>query len=160
MIGKKKRIGAAFLLALCLMLAGCGAGGSGQVQGSADQGGAGSAAEEAAEQTVFAMDTVMTMKVYGADGKEILSRAEDEIMRLDSLLSRGSESSEVYQLNSEGTAEVSDDTAELVRSAMSISESTEGAFDITVAPVMDLWGFYGQQFHVPSQEEIASTPSL
>ena len=163
LFGRCRAVCAAICLLLCLTMTGCGAAGqgvggsegSGFLSGSGAAGqGSGSGAEEVAESTVYAMDTVMMLKAYGSEGEEALKSAEKEIMRLDRLLSRGDESSEVYKLNSAGSMEVSDDTAALVQKAVRISESTGGAFDVTVAPVMDLWGFYGQEFRVPSEEEL------
>lgn len=159
--GKRRRratVCALFCLALCLALfAGCGEQKPG-AQSSSEQSEQ-SGDDTLSERTVFAMDTVMTLRVYGADGEKALDDAEDEIMRLDALLRRGDTSSEIYKVNSERTAEVSEDTAELLKAALSISDSTDGVFDISIAPVMDLWGFYGQQFHVPTSEAIESALS-
>ena len=40
-------------------------------------------------RTVFAMDTVMNLTAYGANGEAALSAAEQELYRLDALLARG-----------------------------------------------------------------------
>ena len=109
---------------------------------------------EEAEKTVFAMDTVMTLKAYGENAKAALNSAEDEIIRLDTTLRRKSTDSEVYKINTEKSANVSDDTASLIKKALEICSSTNGAFDISIAPVMDLWGFYTKEFHVPSEKEL------
>ncbi len=101
----------------------------------------------------FAMDTVMDLKIY-SENDAAISKAEAEIKRIDSLLDRGSGESEIYKINSEKTAAVSGETADLIRTAVDISEKTGGAFDITTAPVSDLWGFYGGSFRVPSDSEI------
>lgn len=110
---------------------------------------------EEAEKTVFAMDTVMTLKAYGENAKTAIDSAEDEIMRLDTTLRRKNTDSEVYKINTEKSADVSDDTASLIKKALDICSSTNGAFDISIAPVMDLWGFYTKEFHVPSEQELA-----
>ena len=147
---RKNLICAWIILALCAALfVGCADSQENASSSQADD-------DTLSERTVFAMDTIMTLRVYGADGEKVLDDAEEEITRLDDLLRRGETSSEIYKINSKGTAQVSDDTAELLKAALSISEATDGAFDISVAPVMDLWGFYGQQFHVPASEEIAA----
>lgn len=105
------------------------------------------------EKSLFAMDTIMDLKIY-AENDSALFAAEEEIKRIDALLDRGSENSEIYKINSEKTAAVSDETADLIRTAVDISEKTGGAFDITTAPVSDLWGFYGGSFRVPSDNEL------
>lgn len=101
------------------------------------------------------MDTVMDLKIYSENDAPI-AKAEAEIKRVDSLLDRGNEESEIYKINSEKSAAVSAETADLIRTAVDISERTGGAFDITTAPVSDLWGFYGGSFRVPSDGEIQS----
>lgn len=105
------------------------------------------------KKSIFAMDTVMDLTVYGENEDALLS-AEAEIKRIDALLDRGNESSEIYQINNKKTAEVSSETAELIKTAVGISEKTDGAFDITTASVTDLWGFYGGNFRVPTDSEL------
>lgn len=107
------------------------------------------------KKDIFAMDTVMDLTVYGENEDALLS-AEEEIKRIDTLLNRGNKDSEIYKINSEKSAQLSDETAELIKTAVGISEMTNGAFDITTAPLSDLWGFYGGRFRVPSDGEIAS----
>lgn len=109
-----------------------------------------------AEKTVYAMDTVMTLKAYGENAEKALEDAEQEIERLDSGLRRGNTESEIYKVNSENSAEVTEDTAKLVKDALEICSSTDGAFDISIASVMDLWGFYTKEFYVPNSDEISS----
>lgn len=108
-----------------------------------------------AEKTVYAMDTVMTLKAYGENAEKALDDAEKEIERLDSTLRRGSEESEIYKVNTEKSAEVSENTVNLVKDALDICSSTNGAFDISIAPVMDLWGFYTKDFYVPTSNELS-----
>ena len=106
-------------------------------------------------KNIFAMDTVMDLKIY-SENDEALSEAKAEIQRIDALFDRGNENSDIYRINKNKSADVSAETAEVIRAALSISERTDGAFDITVAPVMDLWGFYGNEFNVPSDSELQS----
>ena len=100
------------------------------------------------------MDTVMTLRAYDGNAEKALEEAEQEIMRLDNMLRRGSSGSEIYELNSSGEAEVSEETAELIEEALELCLDTGGAFDISVAPIMDLWGFYTKDFRVPAPDEI------
>ncbi len=72
----------------------------------------------------------------------------------------GSEDSEVSQLNREGTAVLSEDTAALVERALEIYDSTGGAFDITVSPLMELWGFTTQDYQVPEEADLQATLAL
>lgn len=109
---------------------------------------------------IFAMDTYMTLTAYGENAEEAVEAGIEEIERLDDLLSTGTESSEVAQINASGGGEMSEDTAYLAERALEIWESTGGAFDITIYPVMDLWGFTTGDFAVPDEEELAQTLAL
>lgn len=105
-------------------------------------------------RTIFAMDTEMSLKAYGMHSASAVNAAADEINRLDRLFDRGSEKSEVYRVNSNGSATVSEDTAELVTRSLEISQKTDGAFDISIAPIMDMWGFYTKEYKVPDEAEL------
>lgn len=106
--------------------------------------------------TFFAMDTIMDLKVY-SENEGALTNAENEIKRIDALFDRGNPESEIFKINSEKNAIVSEETAALIKNTVSLSERTNGAFDITTAPLSDLWGFYGGSFRVPSDSEISKT---
>ena len=105
----------------------------------------------------FAMDTVMSFTAYGPKAEEAVDAAMKEIERLDALLSTGNESSEISQLNAAGSFLISEDTLKLLEEAESIRQSTGGLFDVTVYPLMQLWGFPTGDYRVPTQEEISNT---
>lgn len=106
--------------------------------------------------TVFAMDTVMDLTAWGEKGEAALEAAKAEIYRLDGLFDRRSEDSEIYALNKNGGGTVSPDTADLLRRGIEIRRLTGGAFDMTVAPIMDLWGFYDRDYRIPGGDELAA----
>lgn len=109
------------------------------------------------ESEFFSMDTVMTITAYGSNSEGAVKAAENEINRLDALLSVQNENSEICKLNSNKSMNVSEDTLALLKRADEINALTEGAFDITTEPLSRLWGFYsGLQNRVPAQNEIDS----
>lgn len=111
----------------------------------------------AASKEIFAMDTYMTLTGYGERCEEAIEAAVQEIARLDELFSVGNKNSEIWELNHKGKAQVSEDTGKIVEQALKLYESTGGAFDITIYPMMELWGFTSGQFQKPSTEEIEET---
>ena len=118
--------------------------------------GTSSASGGTASVQLFAMDTYMTITVYGEDAEEAAEAASAEITRLDALLSAQDEDSEIYALNEAGGGSLSGDTAYLISRALEIADMTDGAFDIAVYPLMVLWGFPTQEYAVPDAEEIAA----
>lgn len=129
-----------FGIFLCLfLLSGCGAAGE----------------AEASTRYLTAMDTVMSLTAYGPNRDRALEEAVAEIQRLDSLLSIGSDDSDISRLNREKTAVLSPDAASLLESALDLARDTQGVFDPTVYPLVKLWGFYDKDYQVPSRQELS-----
>ena len=119
----------------------------------------GETAAESETRTVYAMDTVMNLTVYGENAAAALESAEKELHTLDeAVLSRTAEGSELYALNASNGETVEcgadDILPALIETALTISDATEGAFDPTLAPVLDAWGFTKDERRVPSADEL------
>mgnify|MGYP002304298697 CR=1 FL=1 len=106
---------------------------------------------------IFAMDTYMSLTAYGAKAQDAVTAAVHEIQRLDAMFSVGNTDSDVTTANMQGSATVSDETAYLVEQSLEISRKTDGAFDITIYPVMELWGFTTKNYKVPQADELQET---
>lgn len=167
---KKRKLLIALLCGalVCLPLAGCnnknaasGTDSSVQSEVSEDVGEQNSS-DSSQEYTsdVFAMDTYMTLTAYGENAQEAVEAGIAEIQRLDDLLSTGKDTSEVAQINANGGGVLSEDTDYLVKRALDIYQSTNGAFDISIYPVMQLWGFTTGNFAVPSESDLAAKLAL
>ena len=117
--------------------------------------GCGAAGDTASTRYLTAMDTVMSLTAYGPNRDRALEEAVAEIQRLDSLLSIGSDSSDISRLNREKTAVLSPDAASLLESALDLARDTQGVFDPTVYPLVKLWGFYDKDYQVPSRQELS-----
>ena len=117
-----------------------------------------------AEQTFFAMDTVMSVQVSGRRGPQAVAAAREAVERLDDLLSRTDSDSQIARLNTaagDGAAVAVDpDVAELLAFSQEIARQLPGDFDITIAPVMDAWGFTTEERHVPAPDALAAAASL
>lgn len=107
-----------------------------------------------ATQDVFAMDTYMTLTGYGEKAEEAILAAVDEINRINSLFSVGDDASEIAILNRTGTVTASEDTIYVLKEALSLYESTDGIFDISIYPLMELWGFTSGDYQVPEPEKL------
>lgn len=119
----------------------------------------GETAAESETRTVYAMDTVMNLTVYGENAAAALESAEKELHTLDeAVLSRTAEGSELYALNTSNGETVEygadDILPALIETALTISDATDGAFDPTLAPVLDAWGFTKDERRVPPADEL------
>jgi len=105
----------------------------------------------------FIMDTLVRIEAYGPRAETAARAALDEMRRVESLMSAHLETSDVSRINSQaGVAPVtiSPETAFVLKEALRISEASDGAFDITVGPLVELWGVTSESPRVPSAQEI------
>ncbi len=119
-------------------------------------------AQKEVTDEMFSLDTIITFKITDDNttlAKDTIEKCKAEITRLESLLSATKKGSDIYNINSSNgkKVEVSDETAQLVRASLEISKSCDGAFDISVYPVMKLWGFDTKEYKVPTDSELKAT---
>ncbi|GIU73786.1 MAG: hypothetical protein KatS3mg004_0873 [Bryobacteraceae bacterium] len=106
------------------------------------------------------MGTTYTVVAYGQDRFAVDAAIEEtyeEVRRLDHLLSNYRPDSEWSLVNREAPrrpVEVSRELFDLLARCVEYSRLSEGAFDITVGPLMKLWGFYKGEGRVPHRAEI------
>ncbi len=105
-----------------------------------------------AETTFFAMDTLMSLTVYGEE--HLLSEAQARVSELEAMLSVTDTSSEIYHLNHNGSALLSTDPTAILTQALALCRRTQGALDLSIYPVVRAWGFTTGEYAVPSSEDI------
>jgi thiamine biosynthesis lipoprotein len=84
----------------------------------------------------------------------------NEMKRIEGLLSKYKPDSEVSKLNCFGKLNVSPDTFFIIKESKEFWQISNGAFDISVGPLMDLWGFTDRKYSLPKEEEIKNTLGL
>jgi len=96
------------------------------------------------ERTVLRMGSFVTITAVHESrdlADEAIGRAIEEIDRLAAILSRHDAATPLALLNREGCLhDAPDELAEVLRQSLSVHRATGGAFDITVQPVLDLFG--------------------
>ncbi len=111
-----------------------------------------------------AMNTLMTIRVFSnskAENQEALRLFAEKINELDVLFDANNENSVVFRVNGEETEiKVSEDTAKIIEKSILANSLTEGAFDITIMPVLKLWGFNDGNYGVPKKEDIETALAL
>lgn len=94
-------------------------------------------------QTQDKMDTYITVTLYAEDQASAdlgFEEAFDQFDYVNSIASRFDSNSELYELNSEGIIESpSEDLVSMIQTSITYNQITNGAFDITVLPLLDLW---------------------
>jgi FAD:protein FMN transferase len=112
------------------------------------------------ESSVDAMGSTFSVAAYGPDRESLAATVElalEEARRLDHLLSNYRPESEWSQVNRfAGQREftVSQELFDLLAACYAYSQKSQGTFDITVGPLMKIWGFYKGSGRMPHRAEI------
>lgn len=101
-------------------------------------------------QTVFAMDTVMDLQIWGADSEKAMEEVRALLAELERAWSAQDEASDLSALNR--GEQIPDRT--LLDQVQALSERTGGAFDPRLYALTSLWGFGTQAHRVPARQEL------
>lgn len=103
---------------------------------------------------IFAMDTYIYVQARGADS-DVLDRVREAIYEEERTFSRTSALGEIYRLNeSENGCAVTSGCAELLSTALEVSDATGGAFSPCMGALTDLWDIKAEHPRVPDEERI------
>lgn len=120
----------------------------------------------------FLMDTLVSISTYGTDTtllRQATAEAFREMRRLADLTDRFTDgnnsgmTSDIVRINAMagiGPVIVDPDVFRMLLMAKEYHRLTEGAFDITIGPVMDLWGFGKPEQMLPSADDLREALSL
>ena len=136
-------VGVAALVALLLLLAGCS-----------------NTPSEPETRTRLVLGTTVTIRIYEGAKDRAFERAFDRVEQIEARMSTSTadySSTELLEVNraaGEKPVRVSEDTFYVVQRALEYSRMTDGAFDVSIGPLVDLWGIGTEYAGVPEQEEI------
>ncbi len=105
----------------------------------------------------FAFDTIISITTNKKDTDKV-EKAFTLCRNYEKIFSRTDKQSELFSINEKGLPPVTDDIKEVLAFSLQMSEYTEGAFDITVAPLVDLWNV-GERTSPPDDSEISKALS-
>ena len=106
------------------------------------------------------MGTVVEITVLNEESRKVaegaVQAAFDEIKRLENLLGRHQEGSDIWNINGQPDVDVpvSAETIEVIEKGLQFSKLSEGAFDITLGRLSELWNFEGERKVPPTEGEI------
>ena len=121
---------------------------------------------EPTRRTQFIMGTLVEITLSHSDPQliqTVTTQAFDEMKRLEQLMSTYLPDSEISKINraaGKKAVPVSPEVEEVIREGIFWSRKSEGAFDITVEPLVQLWDFDGEKEVVPAKRTLRKTAAL
>lgn len=115
--------------------------------------------EASSQETVFAMDTVMDLQVWGDDSQKALSAMKAELTALENTWSATKQDSLVGRLNAGENVALSQEEQEVLQQAVELTARARGLFDPKLGGYIRAWGFYDKQYRIPGEEELEQIPA-
>ena len=114
----------------------------------------------------YVMGTSVQVQAFGGDEatrRAAIDEAFAAFAEVDRLMSNYRDDSELALINrtaAHDAVRVSDPMFSVLDAARRVSAASNGAFDITVGPLVRLWGFHDKKAHVPTAAELATVRPL
>ncbi|SDE95615.1 FAD:protein FMN transferase [Sporomusa acidovorans] len=109
------------------------------------------------KETQFMMDTIIEITAYGNNSESAVKAAFAEFERINNLTNRFDENSQISKINQAAGKEkvqVDSDVIAMLKMARSRSEQLNGALDVTVGALTELWGVGHKGEFIPSDADI------
>ena len=122
--------------------------------------------EDKISSTYYNLGTINEITLYNIKkehGKRILKECESILIDIDNKMSCQILTSEISKINDNAGIDyvsVSDDTYRVIKESIDFSKISNDTFDISIGPIIDLWGIGTDNAKVPTKEDIQSKLSL
>ena len=110
------------------------------------------------EQRRVLMDTYVTVYALGKKPEvlkainQAFERMQEAVVKFDA----HNPQSQIYRFNQQGIPIDDQEILKVIAIALKVARESDGAFDITVYPLVKLWGFYGENLsQIPSPSKVA-----
>mgnify|MGYP001029162242 CR=1 FL=1 len=118
-------------------------------------------APKAVSDSKWLMGTLVEMRVFGP--RSALDGAFKRIEEIDKAMSRTAEDSHVYNINQkagQSWVSVDKDTLHVIQTAIEYARLTDGLYDPSIGPLVEIWGIGTEQAKIPQPEAIQKAQSL
>ena len=115
------------------------------------------------KESRFLMDTLIDITAYGANAPDAVKAAFGEFERIHAMANQYDVNSQLSRINLAAGIEpvaVDDDLIIMIERSRELADKLEGAFDITVGPLTELWGIGKKGDYVPSDAAISQVLPL
>jgi len=114
----------------------------------------------------FLMNTIFKIQIYNNNDKEVMDKVYKRLFEIERAMSKTIATSEISKINEnagQDYVDISEDTYEVIERALKFANVTEGSFDPTIGPLVDLWKITESEENrtwLPTDEEIKKVIDL
>lgn len=119
--------------------------------------------KESSHIQTFAFNTIIDIQIYDHSSETLESDILDLMTSIEKKMSRYIDSSEISKINQNSgikSVDISSETYEVIKKTLYYSELTDGVFDITIGPIIDLWKIGTEEEAVPPLTSVEETLPL
>lgn len=111
----------------------------------------------------YLMNTLIQLRIYGENAEDLINISFERLREIENNMSKTIENSDIYRINENqsenGFVHISTDTFRVLEKAIEYAQITEGRFDPSIGPLVELWGIGTKDARIPRAEEINETIS-
>lgn len=119
--------------------------------------------EKTLSRTGLEIGTVVSITLYGTDDESTMDGVFEILKEIDKDFSLTIDSSEINKINKNAynsPVEINDDLINVIEDSLYYSKLSNGLFDISIEPLVALWGIGTEHAKVPSDEELKSVLAM
>lgn len=119
--------------------------------------------DEKVDKYATKMDTIMHITAYGPKAEEAIEAAFKRVDEIEQMASVSISNSDVNKINEaagKDYVKVNPEIIKIIKTSVEYSNISKGAFDITVSPLIKLWGIGTDDERIPSDSEIKEKLAL
>ena len=119
--------------------------------------------DEKVDKYATKMDTIMHLTAYGPNASKAIEAAFNRVDEIEKMASSSISTSDVNKINEAAGKEyvqVHPEIIKIIKTSVEYSKISNGAFDITVSPLIKLWGIGTNDERIPMDSEIKERVAL
>jgi len=150
-----KKIGI-LLLVVMLTLSGCQAQANKDQTKNQTQNQTQNISNETYQRSEFVLGTIVSVKIFEDGSEAVLDEIFSRLEEIELRMSFNAAESEVKDVNAaagKNPIKVSEDTFDVISASIEFAEISDGRFDPTIGPLVQLWGIGSENAKIPTDQE-------
>jgi len=106
---------------------------------------------------IYVLGTIIQLKANGRKAKDAIEEAVKKLYQIDDMMSAFKKESDISKINSNAgimATKINNETYEVIKKAVYYAQMSQGAFEPTIRPLVELYGFNSENPKIPSEQNV------